>query len=105
LNALRENWLNPPEWVERVPEVVPGYPDRIIPRPEYAAELKKRTLTNLYNARPTWLVNAHQALDQTVATAYGWPDYTADMPDEEILRRLLALSLERAVVSSDGESS
>ncbi len=38
LNALRENWLNPPEWVERVPEVVPGYPDRIIPKPEHAAE-------------------------------------------------------------------
>ena len=47
LNTLRENWLNPPEWVERVPEVVPGYPDRLIPRLEYAAELKKRTLTGL----------------------------------------------------------
>ena len=96
LNALRERWLNPPEWVERIPEVVPGYPDRIIPRPEFAMELKQRTLTNLYNTRPTWLVNAHQALDRTVAAAYGWPDDTADIPDEEILRRLLALNLERA---------
>ena len=60
LNTLRENWLNPAAWVERVPEVVPGYPDRIIPKPEHAAELKKRTLTNLYNARPAWLDNAHQ---------------------------------------------
>jgi hypothetical protein len=56
LNTLRENWLNPPDLVERVPEVVPGYPDRILPKDEAAAqELKKRTLTNLYNARPAWL--------------------------------------------------
>ncbi|MBK5963667.1 SAM-dependent methyltransferase, partial [Thiocystis minor] len=68
LNTLRENWLNPPEWIERVPEVVPGYPERIVPKPEHAAELKKRTLTNLYNARPAWLEHAHQALDATVAS-------------------------------------
>jgi len=95
LNELRENWLNPPEWVERVPEVVPGYPDRIVARPGHEAELKKRTLTNLYNARPAWLDNAHRALDAAVAAVYGWPDYTPAMPDEEILRRLLALNLER----------
>ncbi len=59
------------------------------------AELKKRTLSNLYNARPAWLANAHQALDAAVAAAYGWDDYTPEMPDEEILRRLLALNLER----------
>ena len=39
---------------------------------------------------------AHKGLDQAVAAAYDWPDYSADMPDEEILRRLLALNLERA---------
>ncbi len=72
LNALREAWLNPPEWVDRVPEIVPGYPDRLIPKPAHAAELKKRTLTNLYNARPAWLDHAHQALDVAVAAAYGW---------------------------------
>ena len=94
LNALRETWLNPPEWVERVPEVVPGYPDRIIPRPEYAAELKKRTLTNLYNARPAWLDQAHQALDAAVAAAYGWADYAEGMGEEDVLRRLLVLSLQ-----------
>jgi|GEM_PF-1977688 len=93
LNELRENWLNPPEWVDRVPEVVPGYPDRLIPKPEHAAELKKRTLTNLYNQRPAWLVNAHRTLDEAVAAAYGWP---ADLSDEDVLRRLLALNLERA---------
>ena len=96
LNELRENWLNPPEWVERMPEVVPGFPDRIVPKPEHAAELKKRTLTNLYNARPAWLDNAHKALDAAVAAAYGWADYGPEMPDEEILRRLLALNLERS---------
>ncbi len=95
LNTLRENWLNPPEWVERVPEVVTGYPDRIVPKPEHAAELKKRTLTNLYNARPTWLDNAHKALDLAVAAAYGWDDYGPEMAEEEILRRLLALNLDR----------
>ena len=96
LNSMRENWLNPPEWVNRIPEVLPGYPDRIIPKPEHAAELKKRTLTNLYNQRPTWLDNAHKALDAAVAAAYGWADYSPEMPDEEILSRLLALNLERA---------
>ena len=96
LNALREHWLNPPEWVERVPEIVPGYPDRRIPKPEFAAELKKRTLTNLYNARPAWLVNAHRQLDAAVAAAYGWSDDTPALPDAEILRRLLALNRERA---------
>jgi len=33
--------------------------------------LKKRTLTNLYNARPTWLQNAHEKLDRAVVAAYG----------------------------------
>ncbi len=93
LNELRENWLNPPQWVDRVPEVVPGYPDRLMPKSEHAAELKKRTLTNLYNQRPAWLDHAHRALDTTVAAAYGWP---VDLSDEEVLRRLLALNRERA---------
>jgi hypothetical protein len=57
------------------------------------AELKKRTLTNLYNRRPTWLDLAHRKLDEAVFAAYGWP---ADLEDEEILTRLLALNLKRA---------
>lgn len=94
LVELRDNWLNPPQWIRRVPEVVPGYPDRLLPVDDRAAaELKKRTLTNLYNQRPTWLINAHRVLDEAVAAAYGWP---ADLSDEEILRRLLALNQERA---------
>ena len=58
-----------------------------------AAKLKKRTLTNLYNERPAWLDLAHQKLDGAVAAAYGWP---ADLTDEQILEKLLALNLERA---------
>ena len=73
LNELREGWLNPPDMPQ--------------------AELKKRTLTNLYNTRPTWLQLAHEKLDAAVAGAYGWP---ADLADGEILERLLALNLERA---------
>lgn len=94
LNELRENWLNPPDFVKWIPEVVPGYPDRIEPLGIAAKfELKKRTLTNLYNARPAWLANAHAELDAAVAAAYGW---TADISDAEILKRLLALNLERS---------
>jgi type II restriction/modification system DNA methylase subunit YeeA len=56
LDELRRAWLNPPDLVVIEPEVVPGYPDRILPKDEKAAaELKKRTLTNLYNERPSWL--------------------------------------------------
>ncbi len=52
----------------------------------------KRTLTNLYNARPTWLDLAHKRLDEAVFAAYGWK---SDLSDEEILEKLLALNLER----------
>jgi len=102
LDTLRRHWLNPPEWTQAVPEVVPlgmsesPYPDRIEPRPGLseadAKALQKRTLTNLYNQRPAWLSAAHAALDAAVAAAYGWADYTPQMPDDEILRRLLALN-------------
>lgn len=102
LNALRQAWLNPPEWTDTVPEVVPlgmstsPYPDRIVPKPGFEKDLAKRTLTNLYNLRPAWLAAAHAQLDAAVAAAYGWGDYTADMTDDEILRRLLALNLQRS---------
>ncbi len=102
LVALRDAWLNPPEWTERIGEVVPlgmtasPYPDRIVARPGFEKDLAQRTLTHLYNQRPAWLAQAHAALDAAVAAAYGWADDGAGMPDEEILRRLLALNLERA---------
>ncbi len=75
LNRLRENRLNPPGLDE--------------------ADLKKRTLTNLYNERPTWLANAHRKLDEAVFAAYGWPP---DLADADVLARLLALNLEREAV-------
>ena len=91
LVELRDRWLNPPEWVDWVDEPVPGYPKRPVPRDAAAAKaLKKRTLTNLYNARPTWLADAHAALDAAVASAYGWP---ADISDDAALAELLALNL------------
>ena len=72
LDKLREAWLNPPDAGESV--------------------LKKRTLTNLYNQRPQWLINAHRELDDAVLDTYGWP---YKINDQEILSRLLALNLER----------
>ncbi|MEX0782262.1 MAG: DNA methyltransferase [Dehalococcoidia bacterium] len=75
LDALRNGSLNPPEGSLG------------------ESELRKRTLTNLYNERPTWLSNAHRALDAAVFAAYGWE---GELSDEEILSRLLALNLERA---------
>ncbi len=85
---LRDRWLNPPAWVEWVEEPVPGYPPRPVPRDEKAATaIKKRTLTNLYNARPQWLVDAHAQLDDAVAAAYGWP---SEITDDTALRKLLA---------------
>jgi hypothetical protein len=93
LDDLRKAWLNPSDLVDIVPELVPGYPDRIVPKnAAAAAELSKRTLTNLYNQRPQWLAAAHRDLDAAVADAYGWP---ADISDEDALARLLALNLVR----------
>ena len=94
LVTLRNRWLNPPEWVEWVAEPVPGYPKRPVPRnADAATALKQRTLTKLYNARPTWLSHAHEALDAAVAEAYGWP---VDISEDDALAALLALNLERS---------
>ena len=94
LDAKRRHWLNPPEWVREDPDVVPSLPMRLIPVDDDAAEqLKKRTITNLYNERPTWLANLHNKLDAAVCEAYGWP---ADIAADDLLERLLTLNLERA---------
>jgi hypothetical protein len=59
--------------------------------------LKKRTLTNLYNTRPQWLANAHAAIDEAVAEAYGWRDdwRAGVLTDDEILARLFRLNQQR----------
>ena len=93
LVELRDRWLNPPEWVEWVDEPVSGYPKRPVPRDETTAkELKKRTLTNLYNDRPQWLDDAHIVLDAAVAEAYGWD---AGISEDEVLGELLPLNIAR----------
>ena len=59
--------------------------------------MRSRTLTNLYNQRPAWLANAHAAFDRAVWAAYGWDDPDpAEVPEDELLARLLALNLERS---------
>jgi hypothetical protein len=73
LVELRDGWLDPPD---------------LDP-----ADLAKRTLTNLYNQRPTWLANAHADLDAAVFAAYGWP---ADLHDADVLEHLLTLNVDRA---------
>jgi hypothetical protein len=69
------------------------YPRIVAKDAECEKELKKRTLTNLYNERPTWLDLAHKKLDEAVFAAYGWDPA---MSDDELLAALLALNLERA---------
>ena len=68
------------------------YP-RLVPKDAHVFDLAKRTLTKLYNERPTWLDLAHKALDEAVFDAYGWDP---SMTDEQILAALLELNLERS---------
>ncbi len=93
LHEERDAWLNPQGLGEK--------------------QLKDRTLTNLYNALAVFrgrdsmnikeaaadfaprLDQLHLELDRAVCAAYGWEVAILD-DEEEILRRLLALNLERA---------
>ena len=117
LDDFRSRWLNPPEWTKSEVLEFPGSADgpwaryvhdpdargigtvrwpRLTPKDVDCAEsLKSRTLTNLYNERPTWLDLAHKKLDAAVFAAYGWDP---DISDEKILERLLALNLKRSAV-------
>ena len=113
LEKLRSTWLNPPEWTKTEVLTFPGSADgpwaryvkagtvnfpRIIAKDAASAvELKKRTLTNLYNQRPAWLDLAHKKLDETVFTAYGWSPL---LTDDEILSRLLELNLANPTIES-----
>lgn len=118
LDALRTSWLNPPEWTREEILEFPGSVDgpwaryvsdaderdigtvrypRLVPKDDKAAEqLAKRTLTNLYNERPTWLDLAHRKLDEAVFAAYGWEP---TLSDDEILTCLLAQNHLRAAES------
>ncbi len=69
---MRRGWLDPPGLI--------------------GPELERRTLTNLYNERPQWLLDIHNQLDEAELAAYGWP---VDLPDDQLLSQLLALNLSR----------
>jgi type II restriction/modification system DNA methylase subunit YeeA len=121
LDRLRNNWLNPPEWTREEVLEFPGsvdgpwarfvqepdargigtvrYPRVVAKDPEFAKLLARRTLTNLYNERPTWLDLAHRKLDEAVFAAYGWDP---GMSDEEILAKLLELNLRRSAEQLGG---
>jgi type II restriction/modification system DNA methylase subunit YeeA len=119
LDRDRSRWLNPPEWVRENVLVFPASADgpwagvvtdpnaggigtarymRLVPVDASATEqVKTRTLTNLYNAKPAWLTNAHRALDEAVFAAYGW---SPSMTDDQLLAKLLDLNL--AAAERDG---
>jgi hypothetical protein len=120
LDALRTNCLNPPDWTKLEILEFPGSADgpwrryvqdvdpargvgtvrypRTVPKDTASAtRLKERTLTNFYNTPPSWLTTAHQKLDAAAFAAYGWP---AEMTDDDLLARLLALNLSRASTSA-----
>jgi len=101
LDEQRERWLNPPEWIAPIAAQIDAA-DKFLDVPEAArplirhsaimaaaaqdAKLKKRTLTNLYNERPTWLRLAHEQLDRAVLAAYaavdpqgGWQEDWAEV--------------------------
>ena len=66
---------------------------RVVPKDaDCAASLKQRTLTNLYNQRPAWLDRAHKS-STPPSSLLGWD---SGIGDEESLKRLLRLNLDRA---------
>lgn len=94
LLKMRDNWLFPPELVTVTPEVVATYPAQRVPKDAEANSLLRlRTLTELYNARPQWLKNAHLTLDEAVSDAYGW---NWPLSEEDMLRGLFELNKSRA---------
>jgi len=93
LNQYRQNWLNPPEHVIEIDEVA-GLGKRLVSKDAASATVvARRTLTALYNEKPSWLDQAHRNLDGAVAAAYGWPE---DISTADALFELLALNLERS---------
>jgi hypothetical protein len=94
LDDHRRAWLNPSDLVERAPEKAPGFPERLMPKGDNAAQiLSVRTLTALYNEPPEWLIEDHRALDEAVAAAYGW---SHDITTDAALQCLLDLNIQRS---------
>jgi hypothetical protein len=140
LSDQRERWLNPPEWIVPIAATVDAAEDLsdipaearplvrqsiIMAATAKDPRLKVRTLTNLYNERPTWLQLAHERLDRAVLAAYAqvdpaggwspdwaevWKDTGAGFPlpaghtlavrraevDQQVLANLLRLNADRA---------
>lgn len=140
LNEQREHWLNPREWIDPIARMVDAISDfsdvpeearpliresAIMSMAAKDQRLKKRTLTNLYNERPTWLKLVHEKLDRAVLAAYAatdpdgewsedwaevWIETGAGQPlpdghplidrrreiDQRVLANLLRLNLQRA---------
>ena len=97
LDEQRERWLNPPEWIAPIAAAVDAEDDfadvpeearemirhsAIMARAAKDAKLKKRTLTNLYNERPTWLKLSHDRLDRAVLAAYIATDSDGDWSED-----------------------
>jgi hypothetical protein len=145
-NEQRERWLNPPEWIDPLAaridaadkfEDVPPEARALVRQSAIMAAaakdapLKKRTLTKLYNERPTWLKLAHERLDRAVLAAYAatdaggdwsedwaavWTDTGAGQPlpadhplaakradiDQKVLANLLRLNHARAKGANEG---
>ncbi len=79
LVTKRDAWLNPPN--------------------APIGDLAQRTLTRLYNQRPQWLLDAHNALDNAALAAYDWPP---DLSDDHILAHLLELNRQRRQIENEG---
>ena len=78
-------------------EIVPGYPERILPKDEEAAkELKKRTPPTFTTSAQPSSTTSTKSSTPAVAAAYGWP---SDLSDDEILTRLFELSQSRAALA------
>lgn len=73
LEKLCEAWLNPTA-------------------AENGEATQRRSRTALYNSRPTWLCDAHQALDEAVAHLYG---VDPRLEDDDILEVLLNMNIEQ----------
>ena len=85
------------QWPERSARRTSSTSGAASQAPASAADLRKHTLTELYN-QPMRLALAHTKLDEAVLDAYGWPH---DLSDEEILANLLRMNLERASAGAE----
>jgi len=143
LDEMRHRWLNPPEWIEPIAQAIDAKDDfadvpaearplirqsAIMAAAAKDPNLKKRTLTKLYNERPTWLKLAHRKLDEAVLGAYAqvdpeaqwslawaevWQDSGAGQPlpaghplaaeradvDQKVLANLLRLNMARSATT------